>query len=164
VPVWSLFFQISINALYAISARHLTTRACHSHGCGRAGLTITRMTQWDIGGRVDVAPSRIVRILFSFSAGVLLSAYLNACCETLAQGPPGYIALILAARCARRWPSRFRSSGSTTSLRFFLFPMIVGWRETQIRRGRLAYSLAAFLSALRSSLSAVHVEDYRQSL
>lgn len=160
VPVWSLFFQISINALYAISARHLTTpRLAIVTAVGALGLTITAYEHNGIFGGTEWTSLLLGswRILFSFSAGVLLFRLSERLLRDRShKAPPGYIALILAAAmcAALALPLQVKWLYDVLCV-FFLFPMIVAvGAETQIS-GRPA-ALCLFAGRLSYPLYVLH--------
>jgi peptidoglycan/LPS O-acetylase OafA/YrhL len=76
MPSWSLFFELTINAAYALVVRHLSTRRlailCVVGAAALCGLGFGTGTIQDWGVNKVGFWFGFVRVLFSFSAGVLL--------------------------------------------------------------------------------------------
>lgn len=77
-PMWSLFFEMVVNAIYLLGVRHVTgSRLRALLGAGAAMLILAalayRSHQLDKGSTVNTMAIGLLRCLFSFYAGVLLA-------------------------------------------------------------------------------------------
>lgn len=160
VAAWSLFFQFSINALYAITARHLTTaRLAAVTAVGALGLIVTAYEHDGIFGGTEWTTLLLGswRILFSFSAGVLLFHLQERLLrDRLRKPPPAYVTLILAVGMCAALALPLRVTWFYDAICvFFLFPTIVAvGAETRIS-GKIA-DLCLFAGRLSYPLYVVH--------
>lgn len=156
IPAWSLFFELLVNALFAVTALALRReRLLILIGVAAAGLAACAMSG-SIGGGAAWSGFHVglLRVLFSFFAGVYIARHHLRTPREGTWQPFAIAALLLAPLLlpvAPRWRALF-----DLSVMLALWPLLVGWAAGIELKGGMR-RIAAGLGDASYALYALHL-------
>jgi len=154
-PSWSLFFELVINAVMALTARWLTPAVCLVFmGVGAGGLTLATFQGWDLGGHAwSNIGGGLMRVTFSFFAGVWLYQMRER--WTVPVLPIWAAFGLLFAAMAMPVPEGWRAYWDLVAV-LFVFPLLVAMSaETRVRGAVL--KACAFVGMVSYGVYILHV-------
>jgi peptidoglycan/LPS O-acetylase OafA/YrhL len=154
-PSWSLFFELVINAVFALVGRFLTSALClWFMGIGAAALTLSTFAGVDIGGHAwSNFLGGLMRVTFGFFAGVWLYKLRD---RWTAPALPAWAAFaILFAAMAMPAPHVLRPYWDLAAI-LFIFPPLVAMSANARVRGRLL-DFCAFVGLVSYGVYVLHV-------
>ncbi|PKP41604.1 MAG: acyltransferase [Bacteroidetes bacterium HGW-Bacteroidetes-10] len=164
-PSWSLFFEYIGNILYALFIRRLPTKAL-SLLVGAAGAGLAIFAIWGPYGDICVGYSLTgdnilggtLRLLFSFSAGLLMSRVFKPVKKIKGAFWIGGLAIVVLSAIPRiGGADHYWMNGLYDTLCFAVaFPLIVYIGASGEIKGRLATKLCKFLGDISYPLYMVH--------
>jgi peptidoglycan/LPS O-acetylase OafA/YrhL len=164
-PSWSLFFEYIGNILYALFIRRLPTKAL-SVLVGAAGIGLAIFAIWGPYGDICVGYSLTgdnvlggtLRLLFSFSAGLLMSRVFRPVKKVNGAFWIGGLAIVVLSAIPRiGGTDHYWMNGLYDTLCFAVaFPLIVYIGASGEIKGRLATKLCKFLGDISYPLYMVH--------
>lgn len=154
-PAWSLFFELVINAVFALTARWLTPALCVAFmALGGGALAFAVFQGWDVGGFAwDNFAGGLMRVTFSFFAGVWI--YKMRDHWSLPALPAWGAFAVLFAALAMPVPDGMRPFWDLFAI-LCIFPPLVAFSADTVVRGR-AMQACAFVGLVSYGVYILHV-------